>query len=613
MATLAELQDALRNANKAGATDDARMLADAIVALQSPGQAKPAERKPYSDVEDPGFMNTVAIGAGKMTDSVLDGFTQMYLGARGEKSASAALKQGVDEKRAIYAPLAEKRPWATGIGEAIPSMVIPVGGSASLLMNAGKMGLAGAIPGALEYGTLKERGGRAVIGGAAGASFPLLGAVAKTVKAFMEPLTKGGRDKIAGRVLNRVAGDSAPDVISRLKNAAPLVPGSMPTAAEVAESGGIAAMQRAAAQANPEAYTTRAMEQASARIGALRGIAGDDATMAAAKAARASQSGPLFQQATKAVYQVDDKLANLLDRPDMKDALKRAARLAENDGRKFQFSTTSAAPFKGVGGAQPEIKRQITGQGLQDLKMAIDEMLTDPAGGFAGSSGRSLKSQRGQILDWMEGANPVFKQARTTHANMSKPINQMEVGQYLLDKAQPALADFGALGKESGATYARALRNAEQTVRGATKFKGVSSLEDVMSPDQMSTLTGIAKDLARKSNAQDLGRGVGSDTFQKLAMSNIAQQSGVPRLMGGLMETPGISRATRWIYSDADQAMQGLLADAFLNPKMSAGLMERASKQALLPNSPKARKALEELAMRGGLLAAPAGYGLAER
>jgi hypothetical protein len=205
----------------------------------------------------------------------------------------------------------------------------------------------------------------------------------------------------------------------------------------------------------------------------------------------------------------------------------------------------------------------------------------------------------------MESVNPIFKQARTTHAAMSKPINQMEVGQYLMDKAAPALSDFGALGKETGATYARALRNAEQTVRGATGFNGLRTLEDVMSPAQMDALSGVAKDLARKSNAQDLGRGVGSDTFQKLAMNNIAQQSGMPRLMGGLLEMPGVSRATRWLYADSDQKMQGLLADTLLNPQAAAGLMEGASKDALLANSPKTRKALEQMMLRGGLLAAP--------
>jgi hypothetical protein len=571
--------------------------------------------------EDPGFAKTLVIGTGRTLDRVGKGVQQAYYSAKqpfdtkdvrslvdGKTDSQRKLDQLAAQVKAddeAYAPLREARPWATGIGEAAPSLVLPGGGATTLLGNAGRMALSGAIPGALEYGSAGERAARAGVGAATGAAIPVLGMGLKTAKSFAEPLWQGGREKIAGRVLNTVAGDAAPQVIQRMRNAAPVVAGSMPTAAQVAESGGIAAMERAAAQANPEAYTQRAMEQASARMSALRGIAGDDASMAAALAAREGQSGPLFQQATKAVYQVDDKLANLLERPDMKDALKQAERLAANDGRTFQFSTTSSAPFKGVGGAQPVVSRQITGQGLQDLKMAIDGMLSDPASGFAGSAGRSLKNQRGQVLDWMEGVNPVFKQARTTHAELSKPINQMEVGQYLMDKVSPALSDFGALGQESGAQYARSLRNADQTVRAATQFKGNKTLADVMTPEQMATLTGVGTDLARKANAQNLGRGVGSDTFQKLAMNNIAQQSGMPRLMGGLLEMPGVSRATRWLYSDSDKQMQGLLADTLLNPQQAAMLMDEASKKALLSNSPKARQALEQVMLRGGLLSGP--------
>lgn len=609
MATLNELQDALRNADRAGATDDARRLADAIMAIQAQ-QADIAPQQPKPQIEDPGFGNTLLISAGKTFDRIGDGMAQALLSARGEKSALSGLKQNVQAKDDLYKPLQEMRPFTTGLGEALPSMAIPAGGSATVLGNVMRMGAAGAIPGALEYGSVEDRAKRAAIGGAAGASLPILGAGLKTAKAFIEPLYEAGRKSIVGRVLNQVAGDDSAAVLQRLKAAQPLVPGSMPTAAQVAENGGIAAMERAAAQANPTAYTSRAMEQASARLNALRGIAGDDASMAAAKAARSEASGPLFQQATKAAYTVDPALQSILNRPAVQQAMARAKTLAENNGRPFSFSVDPSNPFSGIG-LQGNKTQQITGQGLQDLKMAMDEMLADPASGFSGKAGDAVRNLRGQLLDWMEGVNPVFKQARTTHANMSRPINQMQVGQALLEKVAPALSDFGALGQETGSQFARAMRNADQTVKTATQFKGAKSMAEVMTPDQMNTLNAVGQDLARKANAQNLGRGVGSDTFQKLSMNNIAQRSGMPRLAGGLLELPGISRATRWIYQGSDDQAQGLLANALLNPQEAAALMENASKQGLLSGSPKTRKVLEQTLLRSGLLAAPyAGAGV---
>ena len=566
-------------------------------------------QKPKPQIEDPGFGQTLLIGAGKTFDRIGDGMAQALLSARGETSALAGLKQNVQAKDELYKPLQEMRPVATGIGEALPSMAIPAGGSATVAGNMLRMGAAGAIPGALEYGSLEERGKRAAIGGAAGASFPVLGAGLRSAKAFIEPLYESGRKSIVGRVLNQVAGDDAAAVLQRLKAAQPLVPGSLPTAAQVAENGGIAAMERAAAQANPSAYTSRAMEQASARMNALRGIAGDDASMAAAKAARSAATQGAYSAATKATYTVDPVLAGLLNRPAVQQAMARAKTLAENEGRKFSFDVNlpanPGANPKSWAGAQRVSSKQITGQGLQDLKMAMDDMLADPMSGFAGKSGDAVRRLRGDIVSWMEGANPEFKAARTKFAEMSKPVNQMQVGQALLDKVAPALSDFGALGQESGAQFARAMRNADQTVRTATQFKGAKSMAEVMTPDQMGTLNAVGQDLARKANAQNLGRGVGSDTFQKLSMNNIAQRSGMPRLAGGLLELPGISRATRWMYQGADDQAQGLLANALLIPQEAAALMEAASKQGLLTGSPKTRKVLEQTLLRSGLLAAP--------
>lgn len=601
MTDLTKLSDAdllaLRSGDLSKVSDDGLRMMAAQAAPEKP----PAPEVPF---EDPGLGQTLLIGAGRTFDRIGKGAQQLYYGATGDEKALADLKARAESDDAAYAPLRKARPFAAGVGESLPSLALPGGGAATLWGNVARMGAAGAIPGMLEYGSIDDRLTRGATGFAAGASIPVLGAAFKTGKAFAEPLYKSGREQVIGRVLNQVGGDDAAAIASRLRSAAPLVPGSMPTAAQVAESGGIAALERAASQANPQAHTTRAMEQSSARLNALRGIAKDDAAMAGAEAARKAASGPLFQQATKAAYTVDDKLSNLLKRPAVQQAMARAKTLAENEGRTFSFNVNPSNPFSGLG-IKDNKSTQITGQALQDLKMAMDEMLSDPASGFVGKSGDAVRSLRGQLLGWMEDANPVFKQARTTHAQMSKPINQMQVGNYLLDKVQPALSDFGALGQESGAQYARALRNADQTVRSATQFKGNKTLSDVMTPEQMGTLSAIGQDLARKANAQNLGRGVGSDTFQKLSMNNIAQQSGMPRLAGGLLEFPGIARATRWIYQGADEKAQGLLSDALLDPKQAADLMQKVSEQGLLKNSPKTRKVIEQSLLRSGLLGVP--------
>jgi hypothetical protein len=541
----------------------------------APAAPAPAAPKPQAD--DPGVIDSIKIGAGRTTDRILDGITQAYLKARGEESAAAALKQNVDEKAALYKPLADQHPVASAVGEAVPSLAIPVGGGATALGTLGRLGLAGAAPGALEYGSLGERAlratggaGAAAVGGvvapvvarAVGAAVPAIG---RTVKAIAEPLYDAGRKAIAGRTLNAAAGDAAPAIAARLENAAELVPGSAPTAGQVAESGGIAALERSAAARAPESFGKRAMDQAAARVQALRDIAGDETTMAAAKSVRQTVTKPLFKAAeAQTVTTVDPRLQELLQRPSVAKAIERARALAAEAGRPFGLELgDGTAPGK------------VTGQALQDIKMGLDALLKDPTSGIAGAEANSVKATRGNLMNWMENAIPELGLARKSYADLSKPINQQQVGGYLLDRLEPALADHGALGRETGNKYALALRNADQTARAATGFKG-AGLADTMTPEQMGTLSAIAQDLARRANAQDLGRGVGSNTFQNLAMDNIAARSGAPRVMGAAMNLPGVSKLSKFLYSGPEEEIQSLIGQALLDPKNAAALMRGA-------------------------------------
>ena len=562
-------------------------------------------------VEDPGIFQSALIGAGHTFDRVGKGMQQLYYGARSMAHQNTIsdlisggnewdqkqkrLAQSAADDEEAYNNLKQVRPFSTGIGETLPSMILPGGGGATLGTNMARMAVSGALPASLSYGSLQERAQGAMWGGAVGAVAPLVGAGSKTLWAAAEPFRGAGQAAIMGRTLNRVAGDDAAQVISKLRDAKPVVPGSFPTAAQVAENGGIAALERSAAAVNPTDYTTRQLEQAAARKAALSSIAGTPQQMADAISAREAAVSPLYNPAKNANYIVDDGLQNLTKRPMVQDAMAQAKNLAENQGRPFSFNVDPSNPFSGLG-IKGNPNTYVTGSGLQDLKMAMDGMLSDPTGGFAGAQGATLKNLRGQVIDWMENANPAFKDARTTYASMSKPINQMQIGQQLSDNLSPALSDFGALGKETGAKYAQALRNAEQTAKSATGFPG-ATLDDVMNPQQMGLLNGIGTDLARASNAQTLGRGAGSDTIQKLAMQNIASQSGMPSAMGAITKVGG--KALDWVYSDANQDLAKKLASALLNPQDAADYMSAAA-PTFMSNNPTVSKLLQQGLLRSG-------------
>lgn len=436
----------------------------------------------------------------------------------------------------------------------------------------------GALTSALTTpGSTTERINAGMLGGGGGAAGQAIPKVFGVLKSAAEPLVASGRDKIIGRVMNKAVGDDAATVAARMKGAQPLVPGSMPTAAEVGESGGMAALQRAMSAADPEAYAHRGMQQANARVEALRDIAGDEGKKELFRTARSTTAKDLYDRAFSVPIEMENlspamrgEITKLMEMPAIQDALKVAKTNAQNHGM-----STSA------------LEGNIAG--LHQAKLAMDDQIAALSGGTANqaNAAKAIEAAQKRLVTFMEKMSPDYGEARATYAAMSQPINQMDVGQLLIDKLKPALTDHGALAKETSASFAQALRNGDQTVKQATGRE--MPFGKVMSPEQMQSLTAVAQDLARKSNAQDLGRGVGSNTFQNFAMDNLAQSMGVPSAVKSLAGViPGLSPTATLVakgaqgvgglaYKNADQLIRRDMAQALLNPQAAARLMEAAN------------------------------------
>lgn len=151
--------------NTAGARAAGYQSTDIITKLIGAPTQTPQIKPP---VEDPGVMGSMLIGAGRTFDRVGKGVQQMYHGAMGNDAELAQLKTQAENDDAAYKPLQDLHPFATGVGEALPSMAVPIGGTGTALATAGKLAASAAVPAALEYGTVEERAKKAA-GDAAGA------------------------------------------------------------------------------------------------------------------------------------------------------------------------------------------------------------------------------------------------------------------------------------------------------------------------------------------------------------------------------------------------------------------------------------------------------------
>lgn len=440
------------------------------------------------------------------------------------------------------------------------------------------------------YGGLLSVGGKAA-GDAIAATY-------NAGKGILAPFFKKGQEGIVGRTLNRFA-TNADDVVNAASKQSPL-PGYQQTLAEVTQDPGIANLQRAAASGDARAALGEVdMSNLQAVKNAIKNIAGDDATMAAAMDARDSAANALYGKAfqsdamrrdlarqaladrtaaitggglltTKGTAQASANIADDLSTPGLRELAKRPA---------FQSAIEQAKRLAADKGDEIGDPLQSL-QGLHYIKLALDDMLEGNATNALGRNAKaSVAGMKTKLLDEIGKIAPTYDAARSAFADMSRPINQMQVGQYLYDKVSPALEDFGAQPGARAASFAQALRNAPATVKSATGM--ARPLTDIMSPEQMATLEATGKVLAQRASAQNLGKAVGSNTAQNLASGNLMRQIagpiGLPQSFSEAAVLPTLLRPVQWGMKAQEPAIQDLLAEALANPKMAADLMRKTA------------------------------------
>lgn len=232
--------------------------------------------------------------------------------------------------------------------------------------------------------------------------------------------------------------------------------------------------------------------------------------------------------------------------------------------------------------ADSPVGKPISGKTLHYLKRAMDDLaFAKPSTEIGKEQANAIKDTRALFLRSLEGKIPKYGEARETYSMMSVPVNQMDVAGELRNKLVPAINDFGGLTRVRPQAYAQALREGDATtarVLGRSK----ASLGDVFNSGQLSTLEGVGKQLARRANADELGRAVGSNTGQNLVSQNILRQFLGPL---GLPETSlqraaestllqSLMRPAQWAGKLGEQRAMGLLAQAAMDPQTARSLLE---------------------------------------
>jgi Inorganic Pyrophosphatase len=146
-----------------------------------------------------------------------------------------------------------------------------------------------------------------LVGGVTGAGVveagrSLYGAIADRLSAIASPYTAAGRERLAGQRITAAASNPE-QARARLANGAAdeLVPGSAPTTYQATGDQGLGNLERASATQAPERFLERRAQQNQARVGAIEGLADEEANPAAVGSYFRRQLDTLDQAGTAVV------------------------------------------------------------------------------------------------------------------------------------------------------------------------------------------------------------------------------------------------------------------------------------------------------------------------
>jgi hypothetical protein len=347
----------------------------------------------------------------------------------------------------------------------------------------------------------------------------------------------------------------APEIIKQLRSPdIELVPGSKPTAAEAASPLNItqfSALGESARKVDPTLYYQRDLANEAARQSAVQSVGKTPADIAKAETARTAATTPLYKAAEAQVFRADPKLMKLAEDPYIKLALPDAMRLSNSQGVSFANNPTRY---------------------IHNVKISLDKMLTKTGEtALARGERAQVTAVKNQLVDWLETKAPDYKAARTTFAGMSKPINQMQVGQYLEGKLATPL-DVG----ERANVFAGALKDAPGTIKRATTNQArFEALTDVLTPAQVKIVNSIRDDLARAAKTKQQAK-LGAEAAPKATeLATTAQRAlQAPNMLNSVVVIAQNIMSRLRGKIDSTLAIQ--LALEMLDPKAAANALEKA-------------------------------------
>lgn len=344
----------------------------------------------------------------------------------------------------------------------------------------------------------------------------------------------------------------APEIVNALRTYESATPGYAPTAAEAVADLNLTklpALQREVTPFAASEYYQRAQQQNAALVNPLQ-VAESIPT---AKALRSKETAPMYEAATAAGKTADvESVARFLDKT-----------LADNPGNpalQSELNAVRSSLFERVDG------KDVLRTDAQQIASTLDGVKA----ALAKEDNKFIQGQLTKVKDMLAESIPGYTEAQKKFAAMSKPINQMEVADFLKGKMTNALRGEEKL---SPTAFANALENAPGTIKRATGMPRFENLSDVLNPEQIKVIEGIRTDLAKRAAAEEqaIAGSRGGKAIPAAALPT------APHFLSKV--TTLVNTIVNKMQGKIDKKIAMELAVELLNPETAATMIEKAARK----------------------------------
>lgn len=404
-------------------------------------------------------------------------------------------------------------------------------------------------------------------GGLVGAGIPrAVGGVVRTAGNLIPSVSRKSQERAAADIIEQFSQDPAAVRAALSRGSGEIVPGSIPTTAEITEDVGLAGLQRTLAN-TPEfggELTLRNEAANRARVSAIESAFGGanaaraDALTSARDLAARQSLRPIERLPVSGMDNVNRAVSGIADR--------------------FKAAPAVRDAMDAVASELPNIR---TVQDAHFLRQYIGQLMAGQIEGKAGAklAQSQLATVRNVLDRQMRQSFPEWGDFLRSYKSASREIGQVNVGEALLDKG-PNLRAVGEIPQLSPAKFAGAASDMDRTVQQATGLRKAKA-ERALTPDQIKVVDEVRRDLERFANAQTRGKAIGSNTVQNAIGGQRVQNAVGP--VGAAMIEPASGAALLALNAmrkHYGEKVYGIVREAMMDPNRAAEILSR-----LPPNS----------------------------